>query len=301
MSDTHIIDLSLLPAPEVVKQYSYETILARLKADFVRACPQAAAALAYESDPLCKWFECIAYSMMLLRQEHNEDAQAVMLAYARGADLDQLGAIYQVKRLILTPVDETTTPPKPAVLEGDEALRKRIQLAPKSFSTSGPVDAYRFHSLSADARVLDAAITSPEPGKVVVTVLSREGDGSASTELQQVVANALGDDDVRPLTDWVVVQSVEVVPYQIEANVYTQSGPDPAPVMSLVREKVEAYASAQRGIGLSVPISGLYSALHQSGVQRVELTSPAIDVLIGPQQAAYCTGITLNQIEGGDD
>ena len=49
-------------------------------------------------------------------------------------------------------------------------------------SVAGPTGAYEFHALSADGDVKDAAATSPAPGEVVVTVLSRTGDGAAWTD-----------------------------------------------------------------------------------------------------------------------
>lgn len=296
MASTDIIDMSKLPAPEVVRQYDYETILERVLERFLTYCPDAANAVRFESDPLRKWFECVAYIMMILRQQQNEDAQAVMLAYAQDGDLDQLGAIYQVARLVITPADDTVTPPAAAVLESDAAFRRRIQLAPKGFSVAGPLDAYLFHTLSADGRVLDAEITSPDPGDVVVTLLSHEGNGEASAELIDIVKTALSDEDVRPLTDRLSVQSAEIVPYAIQADIYMLEGPDKNLVFEQCRKNAEAFANEQRRIGGTVPVSGIYAALHIAGVELVRLTSPAADVLLTQHQAPYCSGIELNLV-----
>lgn len=57
----------------------------------------------------------------------SEAARAVMLAYAAGADLDQLGANSSVERLVITPSDETSLPPTPALMESDTDYRLRIQ------------------------------------------------------------------------------------------------------------------------------------------------------------------------------
>ncbi len=56
-------------------------------------------------------------------------ARAVMLAYAAGSDLDQIGGNYNVERLGITPTDDATFPPTPAVMESDTDHRLRIQLA----------------------------------------------------------------------------------------------------------------------------------------------------------------------------
>lgn len=290
-----IIDMSKLPAPEVVRQVDYEVILAEMKAEFLRLCPDAAQALQYESEPLHKWLQAQAYNTMLLRQQQNEDVLAVMLAYALGSDLDNLGAIYQVERLTITPADDSTTPPTPAVMESDTAFRKRIQMAPQGFSVAGPEGAYIFHTLSADGRVLDCTATSPTPGQVVITLLSTETDGTASAELIAVVGKALNAQDVRPLTDEVLVQSAQIVHYTVKAQIYTDQGPDTDVVLDAVQKSIQAYVAEQRKVGLKVPLSGIYAALHLSGVQRVDLISPAADVAIGDYEAAHCDAIVLTK------
>ncbi|MGV5943123.1 baseplate assembly protein, partial [Escherichia coli] len=59
--------------------------------------------LELESEPVTKLLQENAYRELLLRQRINEAAQAVMVAYAMGGDLDQIAANYNVKRLTVTP------------------------------------------------------------------------------------------------------------------------------------------------------------------------------------------------------
>jgi len=40
-------------------------------------------------------------------------------------------------------------------------------------------------------------------------------------------------------------------------------------------------------------LSGIYAALHIEGVDRVELTSPTADVVVGETQASWCTAINV--------
>ena len=42
-------------------------------------------------------------------------------------------------------------------------------------STAGGAAWYRYQALSADERVKDAAVSSPEPGQVSIAILSKEG------------------------------------------------------------------------------------------------------------------------------
>ena len=278
-----------------------------------------------------KLLQVVAYRELQLRQRVNDAARAVMLAYAVGADLDQLGALFGVVRYELDPGN-------PALgiaptMESDTDYRRRIQLSPEGFSVAGPEGAYIFHALNADAQVLDASATSPQPddiravvsgvlaahsaapelvtamtaalaaaswpGDVVVSVLSRLGDGAPAPPLVERVATALRDDRVRPLTDHVIVQPAEIVPYQVVARVYTFAGPDSSLVLAESMRKLQAYVAECHRLGRDVPRSGIYSVLHTEGVQRVELDLPATDIIIERTQASYCTLIDVTH--GGVD
>ena len=289
------VDLSRLPAPAVVEQLDFEVIYAEMIAKLRELAPEIDALT--ESDPLFKGLQVCAFREMLVRQRANEAARAVMLAYAVGPDLDQLGALLGVVRLQLDPGNPAQS--IPPTMESDVEFRRRIQLAPEGFSVAGPEGAYVFHALSADPGVLDASATSPSPGDVVVTVLAREGDGTPSQALVDAVAAKLGDDAVRPLTDHVTVQGATIVPYYVDATVYTYAGPDAALVLAESQKRLERYIADSHRLGRDVPLSGIYSVLHSEGVQRVELTSPTADIVIDRTQASWCTGITITA--GGVD
>lgn len=297
MSNTQIIDMSLLPAPQVVQVPDFETILGTLKADLVAAWPDAEAVLQLESEPLTKWLQRLAYQLVIERSARNDSAHAVMLAYAQGSDLDNLGAFFGVERLVITPANPEAIPPVAALMEGDAALRERIQYAPRGYSVAGPAASYVFHARSASGEVLDAAATSPTPGSVVVSVLSRTGNGAASQALLDTVYSAVSAEGIRPLTDEVTVQSAGIVPFVIHATIYLLPGPDASTVLATIQQRTQAYAEAIHRIGRSPTLSGIYAALHIDGVQRVELASPTADIAVDDTQAPYCTAITIN--DGG--
>lgn len=293
-----VVDLSQLPAPNVVEPLDFETILAEMIAD-LHGRDETFTALV-ESDPAYKILEVCAYRELLIRQRVNESAKAVMLAYASGADLDQLGANVGVKRLTIIPADDTTVPPTPAVMEDDDAFRARIQLSPEAYTTAGSEGSYVFHGLGANADVKDVQAVSPEPGKVTVYVLSRSGDGSAPQATIDAVAKTLNGETVRPLTDEVTVLSANIVTYTINAVLTLFPGPDSSVVLQSAIDAVTAYAEAQRRISYDVPLSGLYRALHQPGVQNVTLISPTASLVLGEGQASYCTGINVTLAETTD-
>lgn len=323
------VDLSKLPSPDIVEALDFDTVFNAMLAD-LRARDAAFDALV-ESDPAYAILQVAAYRELNLRQRVNDAARAVMLAYATGADLDNLGALLGVTRLQLDPGDpDHSVPP---TMESDFDFRHRITLAPEGYSVAGPEGAYIFHALGADPGVLDASATSPTPddikalvlgvltahavdqatidamtatldaakwpGDVTVTVLARDGDGTAAAPMLDAVAAALSADDVRPLTDHVAVQSATVINYAVEATIYTYSGPDSAVVIAASTQRLNDYIAQSHRLGRDIAISGIYGALQSDGVQRVELISPVADIVVDSEQVAYCTGVTITN--GGVD
>ncbi|MGB8928616.1 MAG: baseplate assembly protein [Pantoea agglomerans] len=298
------IDLSQLPAPDVVEALDYETLLAERKATLISLYPAeqqdaVARTLALESDPVVKLIQENAYREVILRQRVNEAAKAVMVAYSLADDLDQLGANNGVTRLTLTAADEATIPPTDAVMESDDDYRVRIASAFEGLSVAGPSGAYEYHAKSADGRVADASAISLSPACVTITVLAREGNGQAAADLLAVVDAALNDEDVRPVSDRVTVQSAEIIEYSIDATLYLYPGPEAEPIRAASEAKLAAFITAQARLGRDIRKSALYAALHVEGVQRVELAAPVADVVLDKTQAAYCTGYSITV--GGSD
>ncbi len=289
------IDLAALPDPQVVEQLDYEAILAERKAYTVSLWPAAeqaaiAARLALESEPLTKLVQENAYRETLLRQRVNEAALATMLAKARGTDLEQIAGNYNVQRLVITPATETDA----AVMESDDALRERTQMAFEGLSTAGPRNAYIFHARSADGRVADATAFSPSPAEVVVTVQGVMDNGSANHEVCAAVHLYLSDEDRRPVADRLTVQGAEVLPYQVNAvlHLYT-TGPESEPIRNAALARGQALVHRRRRLGMEVNRSALDAALHIEGVRRVDLIDWE-DVVATLTQAPFCTAFNVS-------
>ncbi|MNB71241.1 Baseplate J-like protein [compost metagenome] len=300
-----IVDLSQLAAPDVVEELDYEILLAERKATLVSLYPEdqqeaIARTLTLESEPIVKLLQENAYREVIWRQRVNEAARAVMLAYAAGHDLDNIGANYNVARLIITPADEATLPPTPAVMEADTDYRLRIQQAFEGMSVAGSTGAYQFHGRSADGRVADISVISPEPANVTISVLSRENNGEATEDLLAVIRSALNDEDVRPVADRVTVQSAKIVDYKIDASLFLYPGPESEPVLSAAKAKLKSYISAQHRLGRDIRKSAIYAALHVEGVQRVELVAPVADIVLDGTQASWCSEYSVT-IGGNDE
>lgn len=284
------IDLSGLPPPVLIDQPDYEARLGAKLARLVTHLPEFSALV--ESDPAIKLLESDVYDEMLAARAFNDAARGLLLAFAKGATLDHIAALYGVARHELTPADPATG--AAAVMESNADLRARILLAPHSFSVAGPERAYVYHAMAASSDVLDASATSPTPGRVVVSVLSRTGDGTAPPATLAAVEAVLTHDEVRPLTDEVIVQSAEVVHFGIAANVWLYAGPDPQLIIDAAQASVAAFLAKARQLGRDIPMSAIIAAIHVAGVQRVELILPDEDLVMTMLQAGWCTGVALN-------
>jgi len=286
------VDLSLVPAPEIIDPLSFETILADLKIDLETRDP-AFTALFLESDPATKLLEVCAFRELIIRQRVNDAARATMLAHATGADLDNLAALVSIARQVIDPGNPAALPPVPATLESDDRLRTRAQLAMEGISTAGPEGAYIFHAVSADPRVADVDVASPVPGAVQVTILSTDGDGTPVQALLDIVNAALNDKNTRPLTDQVTVQAGTRIDYLITAELFLYTGPDSAIVLQSAIASITAFAAAQKKLGEPVTIDGLHKALRVEGVRRVNLIAPVLDIQPDGAHFTNATAITV--------
>ena len=62
-------------------------------------------------------------------------------------------------------------------------------------------------------------------------------------------------------------------------------GPAAQPVIDQAQDALLAYAHATHRLGYDVSLSGIFAALHQPGVQRVTVTTPAADIVCAAHEA----------------
>ncbi|HFE3524461.1 baseplate assembly protein [Enterobacter hormaechei] len=299
-SSYDVINLSALAVPDAIVVPDAADIFTRWLARLRELDPEFDALV--ESDPAYKQGEINAYQLTLAFQRVNDAVRAVFLASARGADLDQIGAGFNVSRLVINPGDPDAVPPVDPVYEDDDAFRERIQLSWAQLNTAGARNAYRFHAKSADNDVLDADAYGPEthnrPGEVDVYVLSRTGNGEASPGLTEKVMSELSADEVRPLTDYVSVKSATIVSYAVTAELDIPDGPDAQTVLENAISTLTSYTLLSHRINGLVPLSAIYAALQQPGVSRVRLISPVADLEATAGQAPWCNAINVTR-KGG--
>ncbi len=282
-----IVDLSALPAPQVLEDLDFETIYQADLTTFISHMGDGWTA-PLESDPVTKLLEVGAYRTLLNRARVNDAAKALLLAYAKGSDLDQLAANVQLRRLVVRAADPNALPPVEQVLEEDDALRERVELVYEGLTTAGPRNSYILHARNASGQVADATAESPSPATVDVTVLSFDDKGVASTELLAQVAAYLNDDEVRPVADRVTVRSAEILEYRIDAVLHMAgNGPENEATVAECRRRLQAWINPRRRLGVEVARSAIDAQLHISGVGRVELLDWQ-DIRPTKGQAAWC-------------
>ena len=301
------IDLNQIPPPNIVEELSFEAIYNERKAALLALYPieqyaEIAATLERDSSPLSKLLQENSYRELVLRQRINIAAQAVLLTTAQGADLDNLVAKepYNIKRLVIDEGDMQATPPVPPLLESDNELRRRAQLAPRRYSTAGPIDSYRFWALGAHSDVADASVDSPAPCEVVVTILSRSGQGVPTQEVLNAVNHVLNDEEIRPLTDFVTIQGAKAVGYSIDAQLTLYHGAGSEAVLQEANSKLDTFLAQSRKLGIDITRAGLTAALVVAGVQNVHLAAPLADVVIDADEIAVLSQRNISIIGRGE-
>ena len=288
----HRTDMSGIPVAEVIEQLNYEQILSELKASFLSLVPEDElphwqAALQLESEPVVLQLEACAYRELLYRNKQNLAFGSLLLSEAAGSNLDALAANppWGIERL---------------AGENDERFKRRILLAIASASSAGSREDYLFYTLSADLRVHDAEVLMHEVGTGQVDLYLLEDGQAASAEVISIVESVVTADHVRPLTDHVVVQSAEIIDYQVDAKLWLYEGPDAGIVEQYATTQLNAFTGSIFRFGFNIHKTALIAAAHVAGVQRVELNMSIDEIIVDRHQAARCTAINV-EVLGYDE
>ncbi len=173
-------------------------------------------------------------------------------------------------------VENVTVSEGGADLEPDENLAERIFLAPASWSTAGPDDAYKFWVRTFNPSIADVMVESEIPGEVDIFFILQDGRIPDETMLQDL-ADYLKNEEVRPLTDQVVVRAPEIQEYRIDLTYYiNRSDRSRAPAVNdRVQEAVQEFIKWQREkIGRDLNPDQLRRMLLSAGAKRLEIREP---------------------------
>lgn len=304
------LDLSSLPQPAVVETLDYETVLDSVRADLVRLYPEAVEVLKLESEPLTKLVQVAAYREMLIRARVNDAARALMLPWAVGKDLDNLGARYDLQRL-----DG----------EDDERFRSRVLMGYHALSAAGSPASWRLRAMSASLDVWKVDVWSDRAGRIKVYLLARVAEpatgvseeqqalgrmlfgehpqaqgtegmcwrvATAADAIVQQVGAALQAEDVSPLTVDVDVTAARLLPLTVSATLVHPPGPDAALMAAAAAERVRTLG-ARAAFRVDLTRAALSAAIMGDGIRDVLLDTPMADIEAGPGEVPTIMAIAV--------
>lgn len=247
-----------LSLPEVVEPLDFERIYTDTRADLQTRAPELAGVLALESEPLTKLLQAGAYRELLYRQRVNEALRSRLLAFATAGALDHLGAFYGVARLSS---------------EGDDRLRRRIQLRIRSLAGHGTKEGYEEIALATSLDVRDALAVRNRPGYVQVLVWPHTNAANPQ-DLRLAVYQALTAHNVHTLGVQVTVALAKPRALHITAQVWRDAMAPADLVTRAVAHLSQALPTYAR-LGRAVPRSWITSQLHAVGCAAVQYPDPA--------------------------
>lgn len=313
------IDFSTLPLPEIIEELDFETILQQVVVDLLARDPSYETIL--ESDPGIKILEVAAARELILRQRINDALKATLLRFTGGGDMDNMAAFYNVTRfpgetdaafrLRIIERIEGSSAAGGAAWYRSHARSSDARVKDANVASPGPgeviVTILSFEgsqlpaATGADLDQLGEAFgvtrTQSEAdadyrARVLAIVLAGGGYGTASPELISIVDDYLQDDGVRVVTDTLTTTGATILPVDVTANIwlYPQSR---LSVFEALSSQLQSAFDAQSGLGWDVTRSWIIAQLNTAGVQRVEMSLPAADVICRPNEAPVLRTIAL--------
>lgn len=177
--------------------------------------------------------------------------------------------------------------------EDDERYRLRVVNALLTIAKTGPRACYRELVMAVDPDIVDVGVIRPEPGKINIYPLMRNGVPSAA--LRTAVLKYLDPETLRPMGDEVFVLSPERIGFTLTATV--RSVEAVAGLQAAVEAALRAaFAPWSLMLGSQLAPSVLVSAVQAvAGVSAVEIAGLAFTDLAMHQFAAI-DAIAINQL-----
>lgn len=188
----------------------------------------------------------------------------------------QVSKLVSDEFLYFKEVANTTTTAGGSEEESDTAFYNRMRESEESYTTAGPRGSYAYHAKSVSSQISDVSAESPEDGVADVRIMLYGGK-LPDKELIDRVQEYLSADDIRPMTDKVIVSAPNTVEFDIEATYYIPR--DKAATTKEIKQAVELatenYTLWQTSkMGRDINPSYFNAMLMESGIKRVDITTP---------------------------
>lgn len=214
----------------------------------------------------------------------NDAARVALLAYfATGSDLDLHADREGLERL---PGEE------------DPQLYERIRLARKGKSAAGPDDYYKEKARRTDVRVRDVAVYAETRNAsqrvLILSILTNDNGGLMTPDLADKLTVALNDPAFRSRNVTVEVVPALLTTKPVTGTLYLYPDTPDVVVDEAETELINAVDRDQR-LGFDLTDSYVKRALHQPGVQRVELSGWS-DALAAFNEAVRLGAVDLTPV-----
>lgn len=273
MADPALTYLASLPAPKVIEELDYETILAARKIELVAR--MIAGGIDYsvemlDTDPAIIQLQEAAFREVQLRARGNDVARARYRLFATDGDLDHLAEFYGVRRL-----DG----------ELDDRLNSRITLAQQGSSVAGPEPRFALLAMSASIRVADVKVWREDVLPIIhVSVLSTDNNGVADPELLALVRSAVTSEGARPMSAGTIIVEAGVKRLvNVAATVRLLTGTAEALLDTLEARLPSAWAAVADG-GRDLTRDWIKAQIVVPGVYGATITSPQADEIAGARE-----------------
>ena len=187
----------------------------------------------------------------------------------------QVSKLVSDEFLYFKEVANTTTTAGGSEEESDTAFYNRMRESEESYTTAGPRGSYAYHAKSVSSQISDVSAESPEDGVADVRIMLYGGK-LPDKELIDRVQEYLSADDIRPMTDKVIVAAPDTIEFDIEATYYIPR--DKAATTKEIKQAVELatenYTLWQTSkMGRDINPSYFNAMLMESGIKRVDITT----------------------------
>jgi phage-related baseplate assembly protein len=183
-------------------------------------------------------------------------------------------------------------------IESDDSLRERIYLAPSSYSTAGPEDAYIYWTKYFSNLITDVKVVSNTAGQNDIIVIKKDGEIPDQTFLSSI-DNFFITNKIKPNTDLVVASAPTIINYDLEAVYYINTSD--VNNVNIIKAKAEKAVSdyliwQKQVIGRDINPNKLVSMLLAAGVKRVEIVTPSYTPI---SNTSLAVDITSSVVFGG--
>jgi len=181
--------------------------------------------------------------------------------------------------------------------EDDDHFRERILISLERLAATGTKWGYIFHTKSAHPEVGDVSVISPEPGKVEVYFLLRDGS-LPSPEMIETVRSYLYQDHIKNLTDFVEVKAPTVMTANLSVRIHLRDLKLKNLVEPTIREKLSSYITyIGSRIGEDLVRSKVIDLcfVHPT-VAKVEVLEPSADIRANETEVVKVQDLNLEII-----